>query len=129
MNSRRAAASCSSKKRSRKRRSKSASLANHILGPASRQNCTTEEECSATRVQPFLNLLHPGLTRHEAGAASAHGFGAAKDLVVGPVEVERLAAGLRRIERRIDVEFYGIALGILEVERPGIAVVGHAMVG
>jgi hypothetical protein len=73
--------------------------------------------------------LHPGLATHEPRPAAAHGFGAPQDLVVRLVEVERLAAGLRRVEGRVDVELDGIALGILEVERPGVAVVGDPVLG
>ena len=76
------------------------------------------------RVQPGLDVLHPGLAAHEARPAAAHRFGAPQDLVVRLVEVERLAAGLRRVERRVDIELDRIALGILEIERPGVAVVG-----
>src|SRR6266851_10265782 len=80
-------------------------------------------EARLSRVQPGLDALHPGLATHEPRPAAAHGFGPPQDLVVRLVEVERLAAGLRRVEGRVDVELDGIALGILEVERPGVAVV------
>ena len=85
---------------------------------------TRPREDSLTGVQPGLDVLHPGLAAHEPRPAAAHRFGAPQDLVVRLVEVERLAAGLRRVERRVDIELDRIALGILEVERPGVAVVG-----
>src|SRR5258705_13792077 len=82
-----------------------------------------------TSVQLRLDALHPGFAAHESWPAAAHRFGAGKDLVVRLLEVERLAARLRRIEWRIDIELDRIALGILEVERPGVAVVGDAVLG
>src|SRR5712672_1545407 len=87
----------------------------------------TSSTCGTTAltcIQLRLDALHPGLATHEPRPAAAHGFGAPQDLVVRLVEVERLAAGLRRVEGRVDVELDRIALGILEVERPGVAVVG-----
>src|SRR5258708_8454972 len=85
---------------------------------------STFETIALTSVQPGLDALHPGLAAHEPRPAAAHGFGEPQDLVVRLVEVERLAAGLRRVEGRGDVGLDRIALGILEVERPGVAVVG-----
>src|SRR5258707_15207948 len=82
-----------------------------------------------TGVQLRLDALHPGIARHEARPAAAHRFCAGEDGVVRLLEVERFAAGLRRIERRVDIELDRIALGILEVERPGIAMVGDAVLG
>src|ERR1700704_3674934 len=85
---------------------------------------STFETIALTCVEPGLDALHPGLATHEARPAAAHRFGAPQDLVVRLVEVERLAAGLRRVERRVDIELDRGALGVLEIERPGIAVVG-----
>jgi len=77
-------------------------------------------EENLSRVQPGLDILHPGLATHEPRPAAAHRFGAPQDLVVRLVEVERLAAGLRRVERRVDIELDRIALGSSESRRKEI---------
>src|SRR5688572_11981459 len=80
-------------------------------------------------VEPALHFVHPRFARHETRTLPAHRFGASQDLVVGLIEIERLAAGLGRVEWRVAIELDRVAFGIPEVERPGISVIGHAMLG
>src|SRR5712691_8083329 len=69
-----------------------------------------------------LPPLHP---RREAGAIAAERLGLLEDGLHRLLDVERLGHGLRRVPRGVDEELDPVALGIREVDRPGIAVSDH----
>ncbi|MNE90946.1 hypothetical protein D3C80_1885020 [compost metagenome] len=53
----------------------------------------------------------------------AHRLGASEDFFAALVQVQRLAARLVGVERRVHVHLDRVALGVLEVHGPGIAMV------
>src|SRR5438093_3715347 len=79
---------------------------------------------SARRGDLVAQLPLPRRVRREAGPAATVRLGLLHDLLDGLGEIERLAARLRRVPRRVDEELDAVALGILEVDRPRVPV-GH----
>src|SRR5215469_7717163 len=68
----------------------------------------------------------PFLHRLEAGLLPAIGFGGAVDFVLALIEIDLEAAGLRHIPRRVAEHFDLVAFGILEIDRPRVAVADRA---
>src|SRR5215470_10960891 len=68
------------------------------------------------------DLGPPFLHRLEARALAAMGLGLAVEFVLRLVEVDLEPAGLRDIPRRVAEHLDAVAFGIVEINRPGIAV-------
>src|SRR5262245_57907292 len=67
------------------------------------------------------DLGSPFLHRLKARQLAAVGLGLAVKLVLGLVEVDLKAARLRDVPRRVAEHLDTVALGIVEVDRPGVA--------
>src|SRR5207248_6462986 len=70
----------------------------------------------------LADLAPPLFHRLEPLAVPAIGFGLAEQLVLRLVEVDLEAEGLRHVPRRIAEHLDAVALRILDIVRPGIAV-------
>src|SRR5436853_7875446 len=74
----------------------------------------------------LADLGAPFLDRLKALAVAAIGLGLAKELVLRLVEIDLEPEGLRHIPRRVAEHLDLVALGVLEIDRPRIAVTGRA---
>src|SRR6267378_1471309 len=74
----------------------------------------------------LTNLGAPFLDRLEPLASPAIGLGLAIELVLRHVEVDLEAERLRHIPRRVAEHLDLVAFGVLEIDRPGVAVTGRA---
>src|SRR6266699_4635978 len=74
----------------------------------------------------LADLGAPFLDRLEALAVAAIGLGLAVELVLRLVEIDLEAERLRHVPRRIAEHLDLVAFGILEIDRPGVAVAGRA---
>src|SRR6266446_97611 len=72
------------------------------------------------------DLGPPFLHRLEARQLAAMSLGLAVQLVLRLVEVDLEAAGLRDIPRRVAEHLDAVAFGIVEIDRPGVAVADWA---
>src|SRR5438067_616489 len=92
-----------------------------------------------TVMQPFASTLRlelrrdfladlgpPFFHRLEPVAVAAIGLGLAEELVLGLVEVDLEAQGLRHVPRRVAEHLDAVAFGVLEIDGPGIAVTDRA---
>src|SRR4029077_7744883 len=68
---------------------------------------------------PFFHWL-------EARQGAAVGLGLAEQLVLRLVEVDRKPAGLRDVPRRVANNLDAMALRVVEIDRPGVAVADRA---
>src|SRR5207253_8056112 len=68
------------------------------------------------------DLGPPFLHRLEARQLAATGLGLAEELVLRLVEIDFEAAGLRHVPRGVAEHLDAVAFGIVEINRPGIAV-------
>src|SRR6266571_7941412 len=66
--------------------------------------------------------LAPLRAGREAGAIATESFRLLEDGLHGLLDVEQLGHGLRRVPRGVDEELEPVALGIGEIDRPGVAV-------
>src|SRR6266852_7183700 len=66
--------------------------------------------------------LPPLGARHEAGAIPTQSLGLLENGLHRLLDVERLGHGLGRVPRGVDEELDPVALGIGEIDRPGVAV-------
>src|SRR5712691_3447869 len=69
--------------------------------------------------------LPPLGARHEAGAIATESFRLLEDGLHRLLDVERLGHGLRGVPRSVDEELDPVALGIGEIDRPGVTVGDH----
>src|SRR6267142_7118230 len=72
------------------------------------------------------DLGPPFLHRLEARELAAMGLGLAVQLVLRLVEIDLEPAGLRDVPRRVAEHLDAVAFGIVEINRPGIAVADRA---
>src|SRR5256712_3657995 len=79
-------------------------------------------EAAALPAHPRHLALPPLGARHEAGSIPAQRLGLLEDGLHRLLDVERLGHGLRRVPRGVDEKLDPVALGIREVDRPGLAV-------
>src|SRR5437763_17161070 len=73
----------------------------------------------------LADLGAPFFDRLEALAVAAIGLGLAKELLLRLVEIDLEPEGLRHIPRRVAEHLDLVGLGVLEIDRPRIAVTGR----
>src|SRR5437764_11737252 len=74
----------------------------------------------------LADLGAPFLDRLEALAVAAIRLGLAVEFVLRFVEVDLEAQGLRHVPRRVAEHLDLVSLGVLEIDRPRVAVTGRA---
>src|ERR1700682_1640219 len=79
-------------------------------------------EAATLPAHPRHLALPPLGARSEAGAVPTQSLGLLEDGLHRLLDVERLGHGLRGMPRGVDEELEPVALGIGEVDRPGVAV-------
>src|SRR5258707_4618057 len=77
------------------------------------------------RAHLLLHLRHPSVHRLAGRVLLDHGLGLGADRRGGLGEIERLAERLADMPGRGAIEFDPIALGIGEIDAPGVAVVAR----